>query len=297
MSHRRSARRSPLEALSRFKPLMVLRYSATHKVEHNKVHRLDALDAYNQKLVKKIAVRGITARAWPARLPTCIWMRLRSPKEPAARARRDRGADQGRPDQAAGEATRRPGQPARPSGELASRPTRTSSSPRSTHPRRHRVQQRRWCYRRPRRPRRDRGDKRRIQIREVIRAHLDKERELFTQGIKVLSLFFIDEVAKYRDYAGRETPSATTPASSRRSTLRSSRRILGDLELDDQQRRTHASCAATTPCRCTRATSLSTRRPSARSTPRSPAAARKPASRRRRRLRPDPERQGAPALV
>ena len=42
--------------------------------------------------------------------------------------------------------------------------------------------------------------KRRIQIREVIRAHLDKERELFAQGIKVLSLFFIDEVAKYRDY-------------------------------------------------------------------------------------------------
>ena len=45
--------------------------------------------------------------------------------------------------------------------------------------------------------------KRRIQIREVIRAHLDKERELFAQGIKVLSLFFIDEVAKYRDYEPR----------------------------------------------------------------------------------------------
>ena len=41
---------------------MMLRYSATHKTEHNKVHRLDALDAYNQKLVKKIAVRGITVK-------------------------------------------------------------------------------------------------------------------------------------------------------------------------------------------------------------------------------------------
>ena len=41
---------------------MVLRYSATHRVEHNKVYRLDALDAYNQKLVKKIAVRGITVQ-------------------------------------------------------------------------------------------------------------------------------------------------------------------------------------------------------------------------------------------
>jgi len=32
------------------------------KPRHNKVHRLDALDAYNQKLVKKIAVRGITVK-------------------------------------------------------------------------------------------------------------------------------------------------------------------------------------------------------------------------------------------
>ena len=47
--------------------------------------------------------------------------------------------------------------------------------------------------------------KRRIQIREVVRAHLEKERELFGQGIKVLSLFFIDEVAKYRDYSREDT--------------------------------------------------------------------------------------------
>ena len=42
---------------------------------------------------------------------------------------------------------------------------------------------------------------RRIQIREAIRAHLEKEQRLFAQGIKVLSLFFIDEVVKYRDYS------------------------------------------------------------------------------------------------
>ena len=45
-----------LKSLEEFKALMVLRYSATHKTTHNKIHRLDALDAYNQKLVKKIAV-------------------------------------------------------------------------------------------------------------------------------------------------------------------------------------------------------------------------------------------------
>jgi len=50
------------ESLKEFAPLSILRYSATHKTEHNKIHRLDALDAYNQKLVKKIAVRGITIR-------------------------------------------------------------------------------------------------------------------------------------------------------------------------------------------------------------------------------------------
>ena len=38
-----------MEALPKFKPLMILRYSATHKTQHNRVHRLDALDAYNQK--------------------------------------------------------------------------------------------------------------------------------------------------------------------------------------------------------------------------------------------------------
>lgn len=43
---------------------------------------------------------------------------------------------------------------------------------------------------------------RRIQIREAIRAHLEKEQTLFADGIKVLTLFFIDEVAKYRVYPG-----------------------------------------------------------------------------------------------
>ena len=54
-----------LAALSRLRPLMVLRYSATHRVEHNRVYRLDALDAYQRKLVKKIAVRGITVQGLP----------------------------------------------------------------------------------------------------------------------------------------------------------------------------------------------------------------------------------------
>ena len=51
-----------LEALGLFKALFALRYSATHRIERTKVHRLDAIGAYNQKLVKKIAVRGLTVK-------------------------------------------------------------------------------------------------------------------------------------------------------------------------------------------------------------------------------------------
>lgn len=51
-----------LDSFKEFNPLWIARYSATHKTEYNKIHRLDALDAYAQKLVKKIAVRGITVR-------------------------------------------------------------------------------------------------------------------------------------------------------------------------------------------------------------------------------------------
>ena len=45
---------------------------------------------------------------------------------------------------------------------------------------------------------------RRSQIRETIKAHVDKEMELFDKGVKVLSLFFIDEVARYRDYTAAD---------------------------------------------------------------------------------------------
>ncbi|HTF69778.1 MAG TPA: hypothetical protein VK638_44585 [Edaphobacter sp.] len=67
---------------------------------------------------------------------------------------------------------------------------------------------------------------RRLQIREAIAAHFEKEQRLFAKGIKVLSLFFIDEVAKYRVYQGDEAPNrASTPSYSRRSTTPDSTRF------------------------------------------------------------------------
>jgi type III restriction enzyme len=60
-------------------------------------------------------------------------------------------------------------------------------------------------------------DLRRIQIRETIISHFEKEKHLFELGIKTLSLFFIDEVAKYRKYneAGEEFNPNTEKCSSR----------------------------------------------------------------------------------
>ena len=74
-----------LEALGLFHALFALRYSATHKIEHNKVHRLDAVDAYNQKLVKKIAVRGIAVKHLAGTPPTCMWTGWRSARARTAR--------------------------------------------------------------------------------------------------------------------------------------------------------------------------------------------------------------------
>jgi type III restriction enzyme len=188
-----------LEALSKFKPLMILRYSATHRTTHNKIHRLDALDAYNQKLVKKIAVRGIAVKGLAG---TNAYLYLESieisKKAPVARIelevrqgngikrivkRLERGKDlfveSNELDQYRGfviaqidanndtvEFT---------NGHVLSAGDATGDVTELT--------------------------MRRIQIREAIKAHLEKEQRLFAQNIKVLSLFFIDEVAKYRDYS------------------------------------------------------------------------------------------------
>ena len=193
-----------LEALSRFNALMVLRYSATHKVEHNKVHRLDALDAYNQKLVKKIAVRGITVKGLAGSTAYLYLDAIEIAKgaKPYARAELEVQTKSGikrqikRLDAGTNLHDLSGGIEAYKglfvtdvdansdvielsNGEIVAVGQITSDVTDEA--------------------------KRRIQIREVIRAHLDKERELFSQGIKVLSLFFIDEVAKYRDYGREDT--------------------------------------------------------------------------------------------
>jgi type III restriction enzyme len=190
-----------MEALPKFKPLMILRYSATHKTQHNRVHRLDALDAYNQKLVKKIAVRGIQTRGLAG---TNAYLYLEgieiSKKAPVARLeievklasgeikrqlkrlefRDDLFAESGELDQYRDGFTISQIDARNDTVEFTNGVVLRAGDATGD------VSER---------------DIRRIQIRETIKAHLDKEKQLFAQGIKVLSLFFIDEVVKYRDYA------------------------------------------------------------------------------------------------
>jgi type III restriction enzyme len=188
-----------LEALAKFRPLMILRYSATHRTTHNKIHRLDALDAYNQKLVKKIAVRGIAVKGLAG---TTAYLYLESieisKKAPVARIemevrqssgikrivkRLERGKDlfveSNELDQYRGfviaEIDANNDTVEFTNGHVLSAGDATGDITEMAI--------------------------RRIQIREAIRAHLEKEQVLFAQDIKVLSLFFIDEVVKYRDYS------------------------------------------------------------------------------------------------
>lgn len=189
-----------MDALPKFKPLMILRYSATHKVTHNKIHRLDALDAYNQKLVKKIAVRGITVKGLSGSKAFLYLESIQISRNAPPTAKVEMEIKQGNGikrvtkrlnksdnlydlsnglDQYKGfvvsqidynqDTVEFTNGVTLAAGEASEDVTEDAI--------------------------------RRIQIRETIKAHLEKEAQLFAQGIKVLSLFFIDEVVKYRDYS------------------------------------------------------------------------------------------------
>ncbi|MFI6763828.1 type III restriction-modification system endonuclease [Micromonospora sp. NPDC050417] len=194
-----------LEALGLFNALFALRYSATHKIERTKVHRLDAVEAYNQKLVKKVAVRGITVKHLAGSTAYLYVDGLEVGKGtdfPKARVELEVQTAHG-----------------------IKRQVKRLNQGMNLHDISGGIEAYKGLFIRDVDANRDiielsngeiigagevtqdiaEDQKRRIQIREVIRAHLDKERELFAQGIKTLSLFFIDEVAKYRDYDREDT--------------------------------------------------------------------------------------------
>lgn len=193
-----------LEGMQDFKPLFTLRYSATHKVEYNKVYRLDALDAYNKKLVKKIQVKGINLKGSTGTtgylyLENII---LSTNKPPVALIEYEKRSGNGvkrnreRLDKGANLFDLSGGMPQYKN---------------------HTIQEIDGYFNKitingtdifAGEAFGDLDEKafRRIQIRETIISHLTKEKQLFEKGIKVLSLFFIDSVEKYKKYneAGEE---------------------------------------------------------------------------------------------
>ncbi|HAT1807473.1 TPA: DEAD/DEAH box helicase family protein [Legionella pneumophila] len=188
-----------LNSLEKFNALMVLRYSATHKTTHNKIYRLDALDAYNQKLVKKISVRGITVNGLSG---TNAYLYLESielsTSAPIARIEFEVKQKTGLIkriikklkkgdnlfDHSNGLAEY-DGYVISDINAITDTVSFTNGVEISAGEALGNVNE---------------STLRRIQIRETIRAHIEKEQALFYQGIKVLSLFFIDEVSKYRKY-------------------------------------------------------------------------------------------------
>ncbi len=186
-------------ALKKFNPLFSLNYSATHTRQHNLIYVLDALDAYNNQLVKKIEVKGFDIKNLGGTdnylfLESII---LSSKKPPMARIEfevkysdhikretRILGADD---DLYSLSKNMEQYRGYRISEVDPIRNTVTFTNGETIHT----------------------GevvgdisetDFRRVQIRETIRSHFEKEKELYSRGIKTLSLFFIDEVAKYRQY-------------------------------------------------------------------------------------------------
>ncbi len=187
------------DSLEDFNPLFALNYSATHREQHNPVYVLDAVDAFNKRLVKKIEVKGFELKNFRG---TDRYMFLEniivSPSKPPQAKIEFEIAYQ----------------------KSTNRETRIVSAGGDLYALSRNMEQYKGYRVSEIDPIRGlvhftngetimRGevigdvsekDMRRIQIRETIISHFEKERRLFALGIKTLSLFFIDEVARYRVY-------------------------------------------------------------------------------------------------
>lgn len=195
------------ERLKEFHPLLTLRYSATHKADsiYNMVYRLDAMEAYNKRLVKKIAVKGITESGSTATEGYVYLEGINLSKaDPTATIEFDyKGATSIR------KKTMKVGIGFNlydNSGNLDE--YKNGFVVNFIDGRDNSVEFLNGV-------KIFAGDVigkvsedqlRRIQIRETILSHIERERQLFHKGIKVLSLFFIDEVAKYKQYDAAGNP-------------------------------------------------------------------------------------------
>ena len=194
------------KGIAMFKPLFTLLYSATHRKGdiYNMVYKLDAIDAYNQKLVKKIEVKGIRQIGSTATNGYVYLEEIVIGKgNPQARISFDIKTQTGtkQVSRLVDERFNLKEQ----SGGLAEYDNNFIVE---------RIDGRQGFVRFLNGLTLHEGDAvgsvnedyiRRIQIRETIRTHLERERQLYGQHIKVLSLFFIDHVDSYRLYEGEDS--------------------------------------------------------------------------------------------
>ena len=187
------------KALKNFNPLFSMNFSATHAKQHNLVYVLDALDAYNKRLVKKIEVKGFEVKNFRG-TDKYLYLEqiiLSSKKPPIARIELEIKY-----------------------GKSINRETRLLGVDDNLYYESKEMEQYRGYVISEIDPIRgtvtftngevirtgdvvgdiSESDMRRIQIRETILSHFEKEEKLFQKGIKTLSLFFVDEVGKYRQY-------------------------------------------------------------------------------------------------
>lgn len=191
------------EMLKEFNPLFILRYSATHKdkFKYNMIYRLDAVDAYNQKLVKKINVKGIELLHNKSEDTYLYLDRVEiSKSDPVAYIEIETKSSTGvtkktRKFSVGANLFELSGGLEEYKGYVISEiDARNSSFDKVVFTNGFELTTGQII-----------GDAEesymsRIQIRETIKAHFEKEKEYYKKGIKVLSLFFIDEVAKYKVY-------------------------------------------------------------------------------------------------
>ena len=189
------------ERLKEFNPLVTLRYSATHKSDsiYNMVYRLDAQEAYNKKLVKKIAVKGISASGTTGTEGFVFLENIDvSGAFPKAIIRFEVKGKSG-----VKQVTRKVDQGYdlyEQSGQMEQYKNGFTISGIDARDDHIEFINGKKLYLGDVIGSIDEEQIRRIQIHETIVSHLERERQLFRKGIKVLSLFFIDEVAKYKQY-------------------------------------------------------------------------------------------------
>ncbi|MEO2061877.1 MAG: DEAD/DEAH box helicase family protein [Christiangramia sp.] len=188
-----------LESMQDFNPLFTIRYSATHKVEYNKIYRLDALDAYNRRLVKKIQVKGINLKGSTGTSGYLYLeqISLSTSKPPYAVIEFEKRTTSG----SIKKERRKVGEGFNLYEHSGNMPAYKNQTITEINGYLNKiVVGGQDIYPGDILNDKDENAFRRVQIRECIMSHLQKEKQLYQKGIKVLSLFFIDTVEKYRVY-------------------------------------------------------------------------------------------------